>query len=182
MNPIDKIISQAKWQLQIEIAPMVVIDMIPDFADVAYMQFQKALRPFTDFVFEIKYDDRCLYHTRFQELSKDNIIVYLPDNPAVHTLEFRLSGKSNDHHCVFGTEQHNVSMCVQVNFWIENLPMETVMYTHGQYYDPEQKQLQSGCALMGNNGKQILTITTPIYSWLLNNSEHIMDDVTGLSN
>jgi hypothetical protein len=107
--------------------------------------------------------------------------VYLPDDPAVHKLEFRLSGKSNDHHCVFGMEQHNVSMCVQVNFWIENLPMETVMYTHGQYYDSEQKQLQSGCALMGNNGKQILTITTPIYSWLLDNSEYIMDDVARLS-
>lgn len=116
-----------------------------------------------DIVIKIWFGDQCLLETA---LDQKQIIFSknLPDTtvPTRKNLIVELSGKPDD-----ASLEQDHHVCVKLDVTIEGLPMIPLFERHGFYEINSTKEKKIAGQFLGENGRQILEIYTPIYVWLL---------------
>lgn len=155
MKPIFDFIPEKPAQrfgLEMRARPIITrnFDVLPDLAASA------RLLPFDDVYVEVSYDGQILGQLRLT--SNESTTWNLLDDKDIltHEISFCLKGKQNGHSA--DDQGQTVTMCAEVDVLIENVPVID-MITGG------------GLLLLGENDRpSTLSVTTPIYRWLLANS------------
>jgi hypothetical protein len=162
-------------------SPVVVVDnqIYPaaDIQETFGADLNYKLDFFSDLLFKIQLNGELIFQTTFQDLNCLHLTKTIDDLiEQQHELAFILEGKNNNHSCFLGANKKSVTLSVQIVFAIEQLPMQTLFYEQGKYVTQDHG-CQSASTVMGNNGKQILQFSCPIYPWLLSNSKAIITDL-----
>lgn len=150
------------WQLTVEVEPMITVGETI-YSAQKYLDYSNKMLDAKKLTFEVLYDDTVVGTTNFADNMPRQLTVNLEDTQEhiEHSLAFRLSGKIDSHSCT--DRDDDVSWILKFKFWIEQLPM-TVQFS------------KSGSFVLGQNESQSMTLATPIYSWLLNNYDAIIQD------
>jgi hypothetical protein len=168
------------YQLDFWISPVIVVDHEIYYAKQIQRFFGSELDYklpfFSEMSFKIYLDQDTVFDTKFSELDTLHVTKMINDLECKnHELTFVLQGKNNNHSCFLGEDKKSVTLSVQLDFKIEDLPTTTLFYQHGKYITDEH-QVQSAATIMGINGKQVIQLPSPIYPWLLENNQCIISD------
>lgn len=166
------------------ITPVITVDNRVYVANTIQQEFDSALDHklefFSELLFKIQLDQETLLETKFQNLNPIHLLKKLNDlDQKNHELLFVLQGKNNNHSCFLGDDKKSVTLSIQIDFNIEQLPTNTLFYELGTYITDEHG-VQSASTIMGVNGKQILHFPSPVYPWLLDNSKHVLSDLRAM--
>jgi hypothetical protein len=132
---------------------------------------------FSEMSFQICFDQNTMFETNFQTLNTVKFTKIIDDlSEHDHTVELVLQGKNNNHSWFLGPEKQSTTLSVKIEFFIENLPTQTLFYNKGVYVAESLKE-NSASIIMGENGKQIMPFSCPIYPWLLANRQLINQDL-----
>lgn len=151
------------WTLRVVVEPMITIDGIM-YTAKEYSKFSSKMLDAEKLFFEILYDNQTVGQVKFTNNQQQELTIKLEDTKTKieHALAFRMSGKCNEHTCL--TEDFkDVSWVCKFRFWIESLPMNVVFSKKGSF-------------VIGEAVAQTMTLSTPIYTWLLDNADSIIQD------
>lgn len=143
------------FDLQIDIQPILTVDgqILPDLTR------RNELLPLDTICLEVIWDDQVLATISIQE-SQSKILQVLDDKENyVHEILVRLKGKEQGHTNLLNGQE--VTVCAEVTLFVEGIPV-TDMITGG------------GQLLLGENNRTVaLSVTTPIYRWLLDHYDRV---------
>jgi hypothetical protein len=159
------------WQLEVVVEPMLSIDYELRPSDL-FSNFEQKIANAELLTFEILYDGVVLAKTNFPDNRKQEFALEINDTIKfeTHLLEFRMSGKEDMHSC-FSDQGESVTWMLKYNFLIEGLPMEMLLY--------HVSDTVENCVTLslGQNETEFVALETPVYGWLVKNSNSIMRDL-----
>jgi len=95
------------------------------------------------------------------------------DQPQQRWFEIGLHGLSSQHLAVWPNTQQSGSVCLAVQGHIDHIPLYLMMGQHGRYcLDSGQEKIAD--PLLGENGYQRWQIETPFYTWLHQQRQHLI--------
>jgi hypothetical protein len=159
-----KKISIPTWQLTAVVTPVIAIDEKIFSADTGYAQFSHVMHPADNLQVDIVYDENTIDSLNFLNNQMQKTTLALPDTQEItdHTLKFIISGK-NDNHSYLTETKNSVSWLLKVDLYIENLAVCALTLT-----------IENGDFYIGENSTHVLEIQTPIYRWLFQHENNII--------
>ena len=113
-------------------------------------------------------------------LSSSVIIINaeLPDDheDVDHTITIKLMGKNDTHTCSYAVDQLATAM-IKVKLYIEDLPINYCLEGQDVFFADDKVGAQNWAEFMGENGQQHIQVSTPIYTWLINNHAQIVSEL-----
>lgn len=133
--------------------------------------------PWQDFVVTVTLDDQVIYsgspaqltqlQHRFQDSTESQCCVF----------KILVQGVSNDHHTIWpGTDQSG-SVALQVRGHVDNIPLNLLMPKFGKYF-VDTGDVKIADDILCENGYQSMEIVTPFYTWLHQNRDQIVWELT----
>jgi len=157
MNIFDnKPIFIPKWNLKILISPGMMIDN--KWSPGAQIDM-------SSWALNIELDQQCIATINNWE-STVEISKHLVDDKVnhQHLLEFKLQGTGNIEH-----------QMIHIRILVEDVDISAVL-EHQGVYTLDNTEVKTGSEFMGEAGIQQLSFTTPIYKWLLDHKEIIVNN------
>jgi hypothetical protein len=161
------------WKLQIKATPLLIIN----YEQQLYPADHPHLVPsgyFEDIKFGISVNDQVLINYHLDYESKMHEFEF-EDLESVLQIKISASGFARKKaHTSSGQIMTDV---IGLDIWIENLCVDDVLETPGRYIN-DSGQIIVGAKIMGIDGHQILTIQTPIWTWLMQHRQLVMQPIT----
>lgn len=171
------------WRLDLTIEPGIMVNyetwiLARDYNKNAGQNFIPA---WDEMFIEVFYDNVALLEK--QALSQNNIIIscdLLDDTKNTdHVLKIVLSGKIDDHSFIYDNKTEATTMIrVQIN--IEDLPINFCLGDTHVFTSESTGDTRQWSEFIGENGKQLVEIKTPIYQWLIQHEQQIIQEMVML--
>jgi len=151
------------------VTPLISIGGTIFSAETHYPQFSAGMHPADNLQIDIVYDTVVLGRVNFPDNHPQEVTFKLDDElaPTDHTLKFIFSGKTNNHSYHTDTNV-DVSWLLKLELYIENLAVTSMLHTD---YDTSLD------FYVGQNVTHYLPLQTPIYGWLLQNDNRILNSI-----
>jgi hypothetical protein len=139
--------------------------------------------PYETMTVEAWYDDTRLIASSPLSASVISINVQLPDDheDVHHIITIKLSGKDSTHTFNYEADQLAVGM-IKIKLYIEDLPINYCLEGQDVFFADDKVGAQNWAEFMGENGEQHIQISTPIYTWLVDNHAEIVSELKQLRN
>lgn len=134
--------------------------------------------PYEKLTVEAWYDNTILIASSPLSESVILINVALPDDHETrdHVITIKLSGKADGHTFHYTEDKMAVGM-IKVKLYIEDLPINYCLEGQDVFYATGRDTAQNWAEYMGENGEQRIRLSTPIYTWLVDNHAEIVSEV-----
>jgi hypothetical protein len=164
-----KVVAARTWQLHLRVVPGVVTDFDTWQPGADHVRFRNR-----DLELQVQLGDQLLMSA---QLTQDTVVLESTQIdssvPARQTLSISLTGYPQQEML-----DNNRHAGIVLELSINNLPMLNVLENSASYQIFDTDEIKSGGSLMGQNGRQLLEIYTPVHVWLLQNQQHICDYYT----
>lgn len=134
--------------------------------------------PWDEMFVEVSYDGVVLFEKQSLSQNKITISHELPDdtkNPD-HILKIVLSGKTDNHSFIYA-DKTAVTAMIKVQIDIEDLPINLCLENNHVFTSAANGTTSQWSEFIGENGKQIIEINTPIYQWLFQHEQKIIQEM-----
>ena len=162
------------WKLKVGITPFISVNHDNIFsADAYYAKFSHGMLPADCLQVDIIYDDILLESLNCLDNQAKETTLALVDDQIItsHILKFKLSGKT-DGHTYHNESNNDVSWLLRLDLYIEDLCICGLLLDHKSTNDFSSE------FYMGENRTHTLQIQTPIYRWLLQHDDYILQFYT----
>lgn len=130
--------------------------------------------PFDHFEIDITYDQICLLTHCFRDSAPVIFNACLDDNQQMpeHELCIQLRGADIDNN--FIVQGKTITLGIELDLYIEDIELSWYLNNHDCFFTQSQ-QCKKGTRFMSENGRLLVNIQTPIYPWLFENEQHIVE-------
>jgi hypothetical protein len=160
------------WKLQIKVTPLLVVNydqqLYPaDHLDIVPPGY------FRDIEFGVRVNNRDLVRYNLDLESKTHEFEF---EDLESGLEIKISARGFARKKALTDSGYDISDVIALELWVENLCVDDVLETPGRYWT-DSGQVNMGAKIMGWDGYQILSIQTPIWSWLMQHKQLVMQPI-----
>jgi hypothetical protein len=129
--------------------------------------------PWSDVVVIVKFNDEIVYQGT--PTQQHNVEFQIQDTEDLKScaLEICLQGLVDQHMPAWYSTGEHGGVVLLVDGTIEHIPLSILMPDYG-IYNVENGTTNVATGIMGQNGRQTLTFTTPFYSWLHDRREKLI--------
>ena len=130
--------------------------------------------PFDHFEIDIIYDQICLFTHRFSDGAPVIFNACLDDNQRTtgHELCIHLRGADIDNN--FVVQGKTITLGIELDMYIEDIDLTWYLNNYDCFFT-QSGQCKKGTKFMSENGRLLVNIQTPIYPWLFENEQHIVE-------
>lgn len=157
-----------KWNLKLVMRPRFMCDSEQP------QEISTNNLPFDHFEIDLTYDRTCLLTHRFTDCAPVIFNASLDDGQQdpEHELCLHLRGADIDNN--FMIQGKTITLGIELDMYIEDIELSWYFNNYDCFFTQSQ-QCKKGTKFMSENGRLLVKLQTPIYTWLLENEQHIVE-------